>query len=86
MSESPVAEEVEAKLPRSLLLNLRRVAGTCNIARTRLDASLSCVKRIETIFDLETEIVLEVVRVHKAEAGAQADKSVPTHLFADDCP
>src|SRR5215212_6066167 len=85
-SESPGAEEIEPQLSRCLLLDLGCIPRTCNIARTGLYASLRCVKTIETIFDLETEVVPEVVGIHKTESSAQSQKCVPSDLLADDRP
>src|SRR5512141_19490 len=83
-SESPGPEEVEAELTRSLLLDLRRVASARHVARARLDAALSRVDRIEPILELEPEVVLEVVRVHETETGAQSKEPVAADLLADD--
>lgn len=65
-SESPRAEEIKAKLPWSLLLNLWRVARARNIARSRLDARLGGVDGVETIFDLQTKIIAKVAGIYHA--------------------
>src|SRR5512132_3528833 len=83
-SEPPRPEEIESELTRSLLLGLWCVARAGDVARARLDARLRCVDRIETILELEIEIVLEVVRVHEAEPGAQAEKPLVADLLAYD--
>src|SRR5215203_4176855 len=64
-SEPPRPEKIKAELARSLLLNLRSVARTRHVARSGLDTGLSCVDRIEPVLDLQSEIVLEVVRVYE---------------------
>src|SRR6478672_10951748 len=85
-SESPRTEKIKTQLPRRLLLNLRGVSRACDVTRSRLDARLCSVDRIEAILNLQSEIIPEIVRVDEAETRAQANEPVIADLLADDSP
>ena len=81
--ESPRAEKIETELSRCLLLNLGRVrAGTCEISRSRLDACLRRIYRVESIFELEPEILDEIARVDDAKTRAQSDEPLIANLLS----
>src|SRR5438445_1182584 len=84
--ETPVPEEVKSELGRSLGRTESRrgafdVAG--RVARARLDRRLSAINRADSVFQLQSEVLLERAGIHEAKSGAQTQEPPAAQLLAE---